>query len=225
MNVAAFLDQIWSTGVTHLRSGIRLDLRSLVSRECVLEAPVAIGPRVKLIGCKLGRGSYISGDCRLSAVKFGRFCSVGSQLHVADGRHPTRDWASSHPAFFSTREQAGFTFADRDVYEELQRCQDGWALDVGHDVWIGDRVTVLAGLRIGTGAVIGAGSVVTRDVEDYTIVAGVPAHVVGRRCSREEAMELLGTAWWERDLQWLRSHWSEFRTVRSLLAALRGGVG
>jgi acetyltransferase-like isoleucine patch superfamily enzyme len=220
LNVAAFLAQFWSTAVTHLRSGIRLDLRSTVSRDCVLEAPVAIGQRVKLVGCQVGRGSYISGDCRLSAVRFGRFCSVGAHLHVADGRHPTRDWASTHPAFFSRRAQAGFTFADGEVYEELRRCKGGWTFDVGHDVWIGDRVTVLAGLRVGTGAVIGTGSVVTRDVEEYTIVAGVPAREVGRRCSREEAIELLRTAWWERDLPWLRSHWREFRTVNSLLRAL-----
>jgi acetyltransferase-like isoleucine patch superfamily enzyme len=193
----------------------------MVSRGCVLEPPVAIGPRVKLVGCQVGRGSYISGDCRLSAVRFGRFCSVGAQLHVADGRHPTRDWASSHPAFFSTRAQAGFTFADTDIYEELRRLRGNWALDVGHDVWFGDRVTALAGLSIGTGAVVGTGSVVTHDVEAYTIVAGVPAREVGRRCSKAEAGELLQTAWWERDAQWLRSHWREFRTVGSLLQALK----
>ena len=220
MKVGTFLSQLWHTAILHVRHGIRLDPRSLVSRDCVVESPVAIGPRVKLENCQVGRGSYIAGDCRLVAVRVGRFCSIGAQLHVANGQHPTRGWASTHPAFYSTRSQAGFTFANQTEYEELRRTEAGWALEVGHDAWIGDRVTVLAGVRIGTGSIVGAGSVVTRDVDDYVIVAGVPARVLGRRCSESEASDLVRTAWWERELPWLREHWRAFRSVPALLKAL-----
>ncbi|MFX1757349.1 DapH/DapD/GlmU-related protein [Rhodococcus sp. As11] len=52
---------------------------------------------------------------------------------------------------------------------------------IGTDVWIGGGSVVLSGIRIGDGAVVGAGSVVTRDVDDFSIVGGVPARVLGKR--------------------------------------------
>ncbi len=57
---------------------------------------------------------------------------------------------------------------------------------IGNDVWIGDKVTILPGVHIGNGCVIGAGSVVTRDVPDHAVAAGVPAKVIRFR-NREEA--------------------------------------
>jgi len=52
---------------------------------------------------------------------------------------------------------------------------------IGNDVWIGAKATILCGVSVGTGAVIGANSVVTRDVEPYTVVAGSPARPIGHR--------------------------------------------
>lgn len=52
---------------------------------------------------------------------------------------------------------------------------------IGDDVWIGDRVTVLPGVHIGNGCIIAAGAVVTKDVPEYTVAAGVPARVVKER--------------------------------------------
>jgi acetyltransferase-like isoleucine patch superfamily enzyme len=52
---------------------------------------------------------------------------------------------------------------------------------IGDDVWLGSNVTVLKGVRIGDGAVVGANSLVNADVEPYTIVGGVPAKVIGKR--------------------------------------------
>lgn len=52
---------------------------------------------------------------------------------------------------------------------------------IGNDVWIGARVIILPGVHVGDGSVIGAGAVVTHDVEPYTVVAGNPARVIGRR--------------------------------------------
>lgn len=73
-------------------------------------------------------------------------------------------------------------------------------LTIGADVWIGDRVTILAGCRsIGNGAVIAAGAVVTRDVAPYTVVAGVPARPLRQRFDAARIAEIEASRWWERD--------------------------
>jgi len=221
MKPAALLAQIVATLRARGRADVQIDLRSLVSPDTRLEGQNALGRGVKLLGCELGRGTYVAGRCRLDRVRFGRYCSIGQELWIAEGRHPTAKFASTHPAFFSTRGQAGFTYADAPAFDEVRQTSDGWLADIGHDVWIGDRVTLLAGVRIGTGAVVGAGAVVTRDLEPYVIYGGVPARPIGRRCTEAQATALLASRWWERDPHWLARHWRAFGAIDELLTALQ----
>jgi acetyltransferase-like isoleucine patch superfamily enzyme len=59
-------------------------------------------------------------------------------------------------------------------------------VEIGRDVWIGGSSVILSGVRIGEGAVIAAGSVVTKDVQDFEIVGGNPARPIGQRFSSQE---------------------------------------
>jgi virginiamycin A acetyltransferase len=68
---------------------------------------------------------------------------------------------------------------------------------VGNDVWIGYRATIMPGVRIGDGAIIGAHAVVTRNVAPYTIVGGNPAQLLRPRFDEATTAALLATAWWE----------------------------
>jgi virginiamycin A acetyltransferase len=86
---------------------------------------------------------------------------------------------------------------------------------VGHDVWIGMEALVMPGVRIGHGAVIGAGSVVTRDVPDYAVVAGNPARVVRRRYAEDEAARLVALAWWD---------WPVARIAQAVPLLVKGSV-
>lgn len=72
---------------------------------------------------------------------------------------------------------------------------------VGNDVWIGYRATIMPGVTIGDGAIIGAYAVVTRDVPPYTIVGGNPAQVIRPRFDEATTAQLLATAWWHWPLE------------------------
>ncbi|WP_268968838.1 DapH/DapD/GlmU-related protein [Mycolicibacterium austroafricanum] len=94
---------------------------------------------------------------------------------------------SLHPFWYNA--SLGMVDADRDV--------ERTAISIGHDSWIGANVTILPGCtRIGIGAVIGAGSVVTKDVADFTIVAGNPARIIGTRLREVERAAILRAAPW-----------------------------
>ena len=75
---------------------------------------------------------------------------------------------------------------------------------IGSDVWIGTHAVVLQGVNLGHGVIVAAGAVVTRDVEPYAIVGGVPARVLRLRFREEVIADLLDNRWWElplKDLQ------------------------
>lgn len=66
-------------------------------------------------------------------------------------------------------------------YNDIAFCGRGGTVEIGAFAWVCSRAIVLPGVRIGEGAVVASGAVVTKDVEPYTIVGGVPARVIGRR--------------------------------------------
>jgi virginiamycin A acetyltransferase len=68
---------------------------------------------------------------------------------------------------------------------------------IGNDVWIGLDATIMPGVNVGDGAIIGAKSIVTKDVEPYTIVGGNPAKKIKKRFSESKIKELLKIKWWD----------------------------
>jgi virginiamycin A acetyltransferase len=116
----------------------------------------------------------------------GAYVSIGPNVRRFGAAHPI-DSLSLHPYWYNPK--LGFADAESDVPRT--------ACVIGNDVWIGANVTILPGCdRVGDGAVIGAGAVVTRPVEDFTIVAGNPARVIGERLSEDERNELRARAPW-----------------------------
>lgn len=116
-------------------------------------------------------------------LTFGSFCSIASGLKIVSGQHPCIE----HPECV-----AQYPFADEAAWHgvDYPHSKMGGFVTVGNDVWIGMDAHILEGVTIADGAIIGACSVVSRDVEPYAVVAGNPAEVKRHR-------ENPGVRWWE----------------------------
>ena len=128
------------------------------------------------VGLK-GRGS----------VRIGSFCSIASGVEILTGGNHRTDWVSTFPL--------NVVFGTDAAWTDGHPTSKG-DVNIGNDVWIGFGAKILSGVTIGDGAVVGAASLVSRDVRPYAIVAGNPAREVRRRFSDEHVEELLRIQWW-----------------------------
>jgi acetyltransferase-like isoleucine patch superfamily enzyme len=159
----------------------------------------------------IGSGSYVSPGSIVSDAEIGRFCSIGPGVRIGLGKHPSRDFVSTHPAFYSSKAQAGFSFCEKPLFLESER------IIIGNDVWIGCNGVIRDGVRIGNGAIIGAGAVVTSDIDDYSIAGGVPARHIRFRFSQSEIEWLQRTRWWDLSFDEIRKRGSLFSDIRTLM--------
>ena len=162
----------------------------------------------------LGDFSYVGVYSRVHNAKIGKFCSIGPDCKIGLGLHPTRDFVSTHPVFYSTQRQCSVTFADRDYVEEFQ------GITIGNDVWLGANVTILDGVTVGNGAIIAVGAVVTKDVPAYAIVGGVPARIIKYRFSDDNIDFLEKLQWWDKDLLWLKKNYKLMHDIYILKEGL-----
>ena len=162
-----------------------------------------VGPDTEMgAEADLGDYSYLNRGTMVMSGKIGRFCSVGYYCQIGMFKHPLHYISTSSRIYGPHSVLSGHAGIDEFPAPP----------QVGHDVWIGSHAHVLQGVRVATGAVIGAGAVVTKDVEPYTIVGGVPAKPMGMRFDEESIALLLSWRWWEMTVpeleQWRDVLWS-----------------
>lgn len=143
-------------------------------------------------------------------VKIGRYCSIAMNVHYLAGNHPVT-YVSTSPYFFQKY------LAKKEV-KDIKRT----SLYIGNDVWIGYGTIITPGCsRIGNGAIIGAGSVVTKDIPSYSIVAGNPARVIRYRFSKEEQDLIENSLWWKNTPKELLKYYNYITDVGKFAKSIR----
>ncbi|MCZ0702108.1 acetyltransferase-like isoleucine patch superfamily enzyme [Natronobacillus azotifigens] len=153
-------------------------------------------------GVRVGKYSYgCQRLCQENSTlieSIGSFCSISDTVEIAGPNHPT-EFISTHPFFYNTlihgNERVPPLLNEEASVNHV--ATNNQKIKIGHDVWIGKHVLLLPSIKIGNGAIIGAGAVVTKDVPDYAIVGGVPAEILKYRFNQQHIKELNAIAWWQ----------------------------
>lgn len=179
----------------------------------------AVGARAEILRSEIDDYSYVSEDARIFNASIGRFGNIAAQVRVNPTNHPMWRATLHH---FTYRSVAHFMAeADETVVSDWRLAH---RVTVGHDVWIGHAAILLPGVSVGTGAIIGAGSVVTKPVADYTIVAGNPARPIRRRVTEPVEAALKRIAWWNWTRSRLIAALPDFQTLDAATFAARHDI-
>jgi hypothetical protein len=134
-----------------------------------------------------------------AGTTIGRYCSFARGVVIFNANHPLQRM-SLHPFFYNPA--LGVVPCDT-----VQRGR----IAIGHDVWIGRNALITPSVRrIGNGAVVGAGAIVTKDVPAYAVVAGNPAHLIRFRFPEPVQHEIEQSRWWDRPIEELRAELPDF---------------
>lgn len=187
---------------------------SAVVRQSRIGAWTEIGPFTELIESTLEDYSYIAGvHTSVTWADIGRFCSIASSVRINPVQHPM-DRVTQHHCTYRRR-QYGFDAVDDEAFFAWRRRQ---RVRIGPDVWIGHGAVLMPGVSVGTGAVIGAGAVVTHEVPPYAVVAGVPARTLRLRFPPPVVESLLASRWWEWEHDKLKAAFPDLLDVEQFLA-------
>lgn len=184
---------------------------AVIGKGCCIDERCVIGKYVSVLNgtilndVTLSSYSYISYNSLIQHTRIGKFCSIANEVEIGLGRHPI-DALSTSPLFYRVRNPLQIKVVDKE-----SPFVDYLPVEIGHDVWIGSRAIVLDGIRIGNGAIIAAGAVVTKDVPAYAIVAGVPAKIVRFRFSQQAIAKLSEIEWWNMELSDIRRIYNQWQ--------------
>ncbi len=145
----------------------------------------------QIVNTVMKKYSFCGYDCKIINCTIGAFCSIADGVIIGGAMHPI-DWVSTSPVFYFGKDSV------KKKFSEFNRPKDK-STTIGNDVWIGDRAIIKAGVQIADGAVIGMGSIVTKDIGPYEIWAGNPARFIRKRFNDEIISKLEESNWFNYD--------------------------
>lgn len=137
----------------------------------------------KVIDSVIGRNAYVGPEARLFNTRLGPYSSIGPRVTIGENEHEQTLFSTSDILLECIR---------RESYAAHRTAHT----DIGPDVWIGANAFVRKGVRVGVGAIIGAHTVVLKDVPPYAIMVGVPARLLRYRFSPDSCARLAESQWW-----------------------------
>ncbi|SKA09612.1 CatB-related O-acetyltransferase [Selenihalanaerobacter shriftii] len=191
-------------------SSIKISPLSYFDNDCKFEENIYIDRFCNLHNVKIGEYSYVGYGTFIFNCQIGKYCSIGPDVKIGPGKHPTH-FVSTSPIFYKKDNPLGVKFVEKKYFKESDR------VVIGNDVWIGANAIIMDGVKINNGAIIASGAVVTKDVEPYAIVGGVPAKLIKYRFNKKKVQRLLEVEWWEWDKNEIKKHINKFRDIERFL--------
>ena len=156
-------------------------IKSKVFYKSLPKEPLQIMENVKISKDSfIGGYSYIGSNAEITRAKIGRFCSIANYVSIGPGEH-SFDEISTSSLFY---ENSWATLTEKEI-------------NIGHDCLIGVKATILRGVNVGIGSIVGANSIVTKDVEPFSVVAGSPAKLIRKRFNDKKIQEIFNSKWWD----------------------------
>ncbi len=225
--VKKLLPETWKQAFIRTRwrmtgDGIRLAAHTRVDQRSRLQSKVELRTAAAVFGSNIGRWSYLGEYALVIHTEIGAFCSIAPYVIIGGGTHPTREFVTTSPLFYSQHADnrwGKITDPSGTFNEENPKTY------IGNDVWIGYGASILPGIRVGDGAIIAAGAVVTKDVQPYQIVGGVPARHMRMRFNGTDVAWLLEIKWWlwpDERLKACRGRFSSIERLREEVDPSRG---
>lgn len=170
-------------------------LQRLMHNNCILSSEVSlrsltgkninIGRGTQVDGLtSIGSYTYLGRNCTVTRTKIGRFVSIGNNVTIGPGEHDLGRLSTSSLFY-------------ENPYDELTQGE----CIIENDAWIGVDAIIMRGVRVGIGAAVAANAVVTKNVPDYAVVAGVPAKVLKYRFDEKKQAQVTESQWWIKDLK------------------------
>lgn len=170
---------------------------TVLCRDVILEAPCTLSGCNFNLPLSVGAHTHINLNGLIQNCTIGRYCAIAQNVKIGNGNHPT-NWLSVNACqYIEGFHEYNIIYNNKIKVKNFECFKH---TKIGNDVWIGANAFIKDGVNIGDGAIIGANSVVTHDVEPYSIVGGVPAKTIRYRFSKEIIKELLELKWWEYDI-------------------------